>query len=196
MTIGNSLFPIFLKLNQLQILIVGGGNIGLEKLDALLRNDHEARVTLVAPEVHRDIYHRQGLSSGIKIKRRRFRKSDLKGVDLVILATNDPKLNASVRSLARKRHLLVNAADTPHQCDFYLGSTVKKGDLKIGISTNGKSPTLAKRLKEVLNETIPGETDELLQNLNLIRNKLKGDFTYKVKALNGITKSLIDRNEF
>jgi siroheme synthase-like protein len=195
MTVGNSLFPIFLKLDQIQTLIVGGGNVGLEKLDALLRNDHEANVTIVAKKFNAGVRQRQGLSRQIKLIERPFRKRDLRGKDLVILATDDQTLNVKVRSLARKKHLLVNVADTPSLCDFYLGSTVKKGDLKIGISTNGKSPTFSKRLKEVLNETLPDETDLLLQNLKVIRDRLKGDFSFKVKALNGITKSLIDRNE-
>lgn len=195
MTVGNSLFPIFIKLDQIQTLIVGGGNIGLEKLDALLRNDHEANVTIVAKKIKAEIRQRQGLSRQIKLIERPFRKSDLKGKDLVILATDDQALHTKIRSLTRKRHLLVNVADTPGLCDFYLGSTVKKGDLKIGISTNGKSPTFSKRLKEVLNEALPDETDGLLQNLKVIRDRLKGDFSFKVKALNGITKSLIDRNE-
>lgn len=195
MTIGNSLFPVFLKLDQIQTLIVGGGNAGLEKLDALLRNDHEAKVTVVAKEIKGQIRQRQGLSGQIKLIERPFRNSDLKGKDLVILATDDHRLHARVRVLARKKHLLVNVVDTPHLCDFYLGSTVKKGDLKIGISTNGKSPTFSKRLKEVLNEVIPEETNLLLQNLKEIRDRLKGDFSFKVKVLNGITKSLIDRNE-
>ncbi|WP_425391212.1 precorrin-2 dehydrogenase/sirohydrochlorin ferrochelatase family protein [Ekhidna sp.] len=195
MTTGNSLFPIFLKLDQIQTLIVGGGNVGLEKLDALLRNDHEANVTIVAKKFNAEVKQRQGLSRQIKLIERPFRKRDLRGKDLVILATDDQTLNAKVRSMARRRHLLVNVADTPGLCDFYLGSTVKKGDLKIGISTNGKSPTFSKRLKEVLNETLPDETDLLLQNLKVIRDRLKGDFSFKVKTLNGITKSLIDRNE-
>ncbi|WP_370086202.1 bifunctional precorrin-2 dehydrogenase/sirohydrochlorin ferrochelatase [Ekhidna sp.] len=195
MTVGNSLFPVFLKLNQIQTLIVGGGNVGLEKLDALLRNDHEANVTIVAKRFKAEIRHRQGLSGQIKLIERPFRKSDLKGKDLVILATDDHALHVRIRSLAQKKHVLVNVADTPGLCDFYLGSTVKKGDLKIGISTNGKSPTFSRRLKEVLNEALPDETELLLRNLKVIRDRLKGDFSFKVKALNSITKSLIDRNE-
>ena len=195
MTTGNSLFPVFIKLDQIETLIVGGGNVGLEKLDALLRNNHEAQVTIVSKRIKGEIRQRQGLSRQIKLIERSFRKSDLKGKDLVILATDDQGLHSRIRSIARKKHLLVNVADTPHLCDFYLGSTVKKGDLKIGISTNGKSPTFSKRLKEVLNETLPDETDMLLQNLKIIRDRLKGDFSFKVKALNGITKSLIERNE-
>ena len=76
-------------------------------------------------------------------------------------------------------------------CDFYLGSIVQKGSLKIGISTNGQSPTAAKRIKEMLNESLPDELDELIQNLQLVRNQLQGDFKQKVIQLNEITKSLV-----
>jgi uncharacterized membrane protein YfcA len=88
----------------------------------------------------------------------------------------------------------VNVADKPELCDFYLSSVVKKGNLKIAISTNGKSPTAAKRLKEVLNNSLPAELDDVIQNLNQIRNKLNGNFAYKVKRLNAITRTLVDDN--
>src|SRR5205814_906851 len=87
---------------------------------------------------------------------------------------------------------LVNVADTPDLCDFYLGSIVKKGDLKIAISTNGRSPTMAKRVKEVLNDSFPDETQEVLENLSEIRNNLKGDLEMKVKKLNEITSVMVD----
>jgi len=84
----------------------------------------------------------------------------------------------------------VNVADKPELCDFYLGSVVKKGNLKIAISTNGKSPTIAKRLKEMFNEVLPDQLDELLQNMHIIRNKLNGSFTDKINKLNTITRDL------
>ena len=77
--------------------------------------------------------------------------------------------------------------------DFYLSSVVQKGNLKIAISTNGKSPTLAKRIKEYLDEIIPDEIDDLLLNMNSIRKKLSGNFEEKVKKLNEITKSLVEK---
>ena len=94
------------------------------------------------------------------------------------------------RDAANEKGILVNAADKPELCDFYLGSVVQKGNLKIAISTNGKSPTIAKRLKEVLNETLPDEIDTLLNSMQTIRNKMSGDFTEKVKQLNELTKNL------
>ena len=96
--------------------------------------------------------------------------------------------------LANAKGLLFNAADKPEYCDFYLGSTVTKGNLKIGISTNGKSPTIAKRLKEIFNENIPNEIDNSLENLNRIRTHLKGDFQQKVVKLDKITSGLNDKN--
>ena len=82
---------------------------------------------------------------------------------------------------------MVNVADTPELCDFYLSSVVKKGDLKIAISTNGKSPTFAKRFREVLEEILPDSLQATLDNLQQIRNKLKGDFQDKLEKLNEIT---------
>src|SRR6202012_2540704 len=113
--------------------------------------------------------------------------------DLVIAATDDGTLNDHIRQSAHQRKLLVNVADKPELCDFYLGSIVQKGDLKVAISTNGKSPTVAKRLKEVLNESLPGELDVTLQQMSELRNSLSGDFAYKVKKLNEVTSVLVDK---
>lgn len=186
----NKLFPVFIKLDQIKTLIVGGGNVGLEKLEALLKNDAAANVRLVAPEIRDEITTLAETHTGIELIQRKYKRKDLKGVDLAILATDNPKLHERIQNQAHKRHLLINVADTPHLCDFYLGSTVKKGNLKIGISTNGQSPTFAKRFREVLEEVLPEETDSLLTNLRSIRDQLKGDFQEKIKKLDEITSSL------
>ena len=119
-----------------------------------------------------------------------FQIPHLNGKQLVVCATDDTSLHHEIRRLAHARGILVNVADTPAECDFYLGSIVQKGDLKIAISTNGKSPTIAKRLKETLNDLLPDELDDLLQNMPAIRERLDGDFSEKVKALNALTASL------
>jgi siroheme synthase-like protein len=190
---GNKLFPIFLKLDQIQTLVVGGGNVGLEKVEALVKNDPLANIRVVAPFVLDDLRALATHHSNIKIKRRHFLHADLKQIDLLILATDDFELHQKVKQLANQRNILVNVADTPSLCDFYLGSTVKKGDLKIGISTNGKSPTFAKRLREVLEEALPDDTPELLNKLKSIRDQLKGDFKSKVEKLNEITSVLVSK---
>ena len=108
-----------------------------------------------------------------------------------MVAVNDMGVSEQVQKDARSKRLLVNVADQPELCDFYLGSVVKKGNLKIAISTNGKSPTIAKRLKEVFTDMIPDEIDQVLHNMQVIRQKLGGDFSEKVKQLNALTKALV-----
>ncbi|WP_442946002.1 precorrin-2 dehydrogenase/sirohydrochlorin ferrochelatase family protein, partial [Ohtaekwangia sp.] len=86
----------------------------------------------------------------------------------------------------------INVADTPDLCDFYLGSVVTKGNLKIGVSTNGKSPTISKRIREYLEEALPDDTNDLLENMQKIRDQIKGDFSHKVKVLNELTTSFLE----
>ncbi len=191
----NNLFPIFLKLENLHTLIVGGGYVGFEKISALLENAPLAKITLVAPQISEQIRDYVDGNSRIELVQRKFEETDLYEKDLVIVATNDKQENARIKSLAVVRHQLCNVADTPALCDFYLSSIVRKGNLKIGISTNGMSPTMAKRLKEILNEAIPDNLETAMEQLKTIRDMLKGDFAYKVEELNRITSVLIDKKE-
>ena len=103
-------------------------------------------------------------------------------------------MNLQVYNDCKEKHLLVNVADTPDLCDFYLGGIVTKGDIKIAISTNGKSPTMAKRLRQFFEEVIPEEADDLVQNLNKFRRGIKGDFASKVSKMNKLTKGLLTNN--
>jgi len=193
---GNVLFPVFFKLHQLDLLIVGGGYVGLEKLTAILKNSPNANVTLVATEIlQKEIRKLAKKHPNVILIERPFRKSDLEGRDLVILATDSQKLHEKIKKRTAKKHILTNVADTPDLCDFYLCSIVKKGDLKIGISSNGKSPTLTKRIKETLHDALPEEIDEVLDRLKEIRDQLKGDFEYKVKKLDEVTKDFMVQEE-
>ncbi|WEK18225.1 MAG: TSUP family transporter [Candidatus Pedobacter colombiensis] len=189
---GNQLFPVFIKLNSIHTLLVGAGPVGLEKLTAILGNSPDANVTVIALEILPEVKQLAEKHERVSILEREFNASDLEGVDLVIAATNNDELNHQIRLEGDKKSLLVNFADKPDLCNFYLGSIVKKGDLKIAISTNGKSPTIAKRLKEVLNDSLPEEINDTLQNMQALRNTLNGDFASKVKKLNAVTSSLVD----
>ena len=189
---GNQLFPVFLKLNDLHTVLIGGGNVGLEKLTAVLNNSNSARVTVISREFLPEVHTLASQYPGIRIVQKSFTDDDLNNADIVIAATNDSELNSYVRSAAHDRKLLINVADKPALCDFYLGSIVQKGDLKLAISTNGKSPTVAKRLKEVLNESLPAELDITLQQMSELRNTLEGDFADKVKKLNSVTSVLVE----
>jgi siroheme synthase-like protein len=188
----NNLYPVFLKLENMQVLLVGAGNVGLEKLESLLGNAPATAITIVAPFIKDELREFINKFPACKIIERGFEATDLDNKQIVICSTDNPALHQQIKTLANARGLLVNVADTPPLCDFYLGSIVQKGSLKIAISTDGKSPTIAKRVKEVLNETLPDEIDSLLQNMQDIRNKLSGDFAEKVKQLNELTKGLVD----
>lgn len=189
---GNTLFPVFVKLDEIQTLIVGGGNVALEKLEALLKNNPNANILVVASTIRQEVEAIGQKYHNVEVVQNSYERTDLYGKQVVIAATDNPSLHEKIRKDAKERNLLINVADTPHLCDFYLGSTVKKGDLKIGISTNGKSPTFAKRLKELLNESLTDDIDDLLDHLHELRAQLKGDFQYKVKTLNELTKGLIE----
>lgn len=193
---GNLLFPVFLKLDKLKMLVVGGGEVGWEKIGIMFRHADNANVKVVAPEIKKEI---QDLAAdypqNIELVYKPFSESDLDGIDLLIVATADNELNREVHRVAKAKGVLTNVADTPELCDFYLSSVVKKGDLKIAISSNGKSPTLTKRIREMLEDVLPEEIDELLTSLKQIRDDLKGDFEYKVKKLDEITSVMKDKSK-
>lgn len=190
----NQLFPVFFRLDKMKILIVGAGEVAYEKLFFLLKSSPVTHIKLVAPEVNNKIWAMiEGYyETSFTIRQKPFAEEDIEGYDIVIAATNIPELNKEVWKVAKAKGKLINVADTPDLCDFYLGSIITKGDLKIAISTNGKSPTLAKRLRQVFEEVFPDDITELLHNLNTFRSRLKNNFEEKVKILNDLTKSMIE----
>ncbi|MDR6943237.1 TSUP family transporter [Mucilaginibacter pocheonensis] len=189
---GNQLFPVFLKLNNLHTVLVGGGKVGLEKLTGILHNSNQAKVTVISRDFLPEVHELAAGHEGVTVIQKSFVDEDLNNAEVVIAATNDSDLNNYIRQAAHDRKLLINVADKPALCDFYLASVVQKGDLKLAISTNGKSPTIAKRLKEVLNESIPDELDITLQQMSELRNTLSGDFADKVRKLNSVTSVLVE----
>ena len=191
---GNNLFPVFLKLEKLRLLIVGGGKVALEKLHAVLLNSPATQIKMIAIEFTEPTRNLAIHHENVELIEKAYEPSDLDNADVIIIAVDDPFVSEQIRNDAHEKGKLVNVADEPELCDFYLGSIVKKGNLKIAISTNGKSPTIAKRLKETFNDLLPAELDEVLNNMEVIRNKMKGDFSTKVNKLNKITKVLTVNN--
>jgi siroheme synthase-like protein len=189
----NPLYPVFFKLDKLRMLVVGAGEVGYEKLFFILKSSPNANITIIAPwakeEVSALIYDGK---YNIKWIKKEFDSTDINGHDLIVAATNFEDVNKHVHNAAKQKDKLINVADTPELCDFYLGSIVTRGNLKVAISTNGKSPTFAKRFRQVLEEVLPDDSAQLVENLKVFRDKLKGDFEYKVKELNRITSSLVN----
>lgn len=233
----NPLYPAFFRLDRLQLLVVGAGEVGEEKLSFILKSSPNARVVIVAPWMGEEL---KGLLDKYDDKARtqvqaksdeagfggetvtaarfateapagewrtpaggtvvwyarEFRTADVEIADLVIAATNFKEINLTVHAAAKAARRLTNIADTPSLCDFYLGSIVTRGPLKIAISTNGQSPTFAKRFRQFLEAELPDlETTNLLDNLKMFRDRLTGDFRAKVRQLNSVTNSLLASTE-
>jgi|TARA_R110000851_G_scaffold234754_1_gene387238 precorrin-2 dehydrogenase/sirohydrochlorin ferrochelatase len=186
----NELYPIFLKMHQVNMLIVGGGNVGLEKLSFLLKSSPNANVEVVAPRFLPELVDLVNKHDSVKLTMKKFKKKMLKKRHMVIACTDDLEVNKRIFTLCRERYLICNIADTPELCDYYLGGIVTKGNVKIAISTNGKSPTTAKRLREFFEEIIPEDISQMVLNLNEYRKTLKGDFEEKVQRMNEVTASL------
>lgn len=186
----NELYPVFLKLHNLSVLIVGGGNVGLEKLSFLLKSSPNANVEVVAPRFLPELVTLADKHETVTLTDKKFKKKMLKKRHMVIACTDDLEVNRRIYNLSRERYLICNIADTPDLCDYYLGGIVTKGNVKIAISTNGKSPTTAKRLREFFEEVIPEDINKMVENLNEYRKTLKGDFEEKVQKMNEITESL------
>ena len=190
----NELYPVFLKVNQLNVLIVGGGTVALEKLSFLLKSSPNAKVLVVSRDFDEALIELVN-KFDVSIVKASYNKTALKNKQLIIAATNNREVNKMIFEDAKAENILINVADTPEMCDFYLGGIVTKGNIKIAISTNGKSPTLAKRLRQFFEAVIPENIDELAENLNGFRKTIQGDFKEKVNSLNELTKGIVQKKK-
>ncbi|GGF81063.1 MULTISPECIES: precorrin-2 dehydrogenase/sirohydrochlorin ferrochelatase family protein [Wenyingzhuangia] len=186
----NQLYPVFLKVTALNTLIVGGGNVALEKLSFLLKSSPDAKVTMISP-FFREETIAKAKEGKVRMVVGNYDASMLEGKHIVIATTDVPAVNLKVYNDCKERAILVNLADNPPYCDFYMGGIVTKGNVKIGISTNGKSPTMAKRLRQFFESVLPENIDDLAEYLNKYRDTIKGDFEEKVEKMNEFTKGLV-----
>lgn len=165
-----TLLPIFLRLEQRPCLVVGAGSVALAKIESLLASG--ASITVVAPHAHPGVAALAAQGS-ISWHERFFQPSDLSGVFLVIAATNDSSVNRTVYEEALRHNVLCNAVDDPPNCDFYFGSVVSRGDLQIGISTAGKSPSLSQRLRREIDAQLPQDLGPWLDELGSLRQEIR-----------------------
>ena len=163
------MFPIFLKLEGRRCLVVGAGSIAEGKIRGLLQAG--ASIEVVAPWTVPQIqeWFGQGI---LNWKPRNFEPSDLDQVSLVIAATPSRQVNTQIFQEARLRNVLCNSVDDPENCDFYYGAVVQRGDLQIAISTNGRSPALAQRLRQELEQQFGPEYETWLHELGAVRDQM------------------------
>lgn len=164
------LFPIYLDLKDKTCLLVGGGQVAERKIENLL--DYGLNMRVVSPEATRRIqeWAQQGI---VNWQLRDFNEEDLSGVFIAFVATDNNNVNHSVVKACRKAGVLVNAVDDPPNCDFYVPSIIRRGSLVLAISTEGKSPYFARRLREELEITITPEYGEFVDMLGDIREEIK-----------------------
>lgn len=164
-----SLLPIFLKLESRPGLLVGAGNVAIDKLGSLLPTGLRLRV--VAPEA-RPEFQELAARGRIELVLRRFHPADLDGQFIAIAATDLPNVNAEVYRLARERGILTNSVDDIPNCDFFFGSVVGRGALQVAISTAGESPAFAQRLRREIDAQLPAEIGPWLEDLGRLRRQI------------------------
>jgi precorrin-2 dehydrogenase/sirohydrochlorin ferrochelatase len=181
-------YPINLDIKNRNVLVVGGGGVGSRKVKTLLSCG--ARVTVVSREVSAQL-QALAASGEIRLEQRSYQSDDLDGMFLVIGATNDEKLNRQISRDAEQLNTLCNIADRPEVCNFILPSIVHRDDLVITISTSGKSPALAKKLRKDLEKQFGEEYGKLLRLMGTIRKKLLRQ-AHKPEAHKPIFEQLIN----
>lgn len=167
------MFPIFFKLEERPCLVAGAGNIAAPKIDSLLRAG--GRVTVVAPRALPELAARAEAGEFVW-HQREFAVTDLEDAFLVIAATDLQAVNHTVAEEARARKVLCNSVDDPPDCDFFYPSVVRRGDLQIAISTAGKSPALAQRLRREIDALVPQDTGAWLDSLGETRLRMLDAF--------------------
>ena len=164
-----SFFPAYFNLKNRKILLIGGGDIALEKLEKLV--DFTEKITVIAKEVSPDFQNFASLHK-IAIEKRAYLKGDILNYDIVIVATDTITLHKAIYEESRTTRVLVNSVDDTAYCDFIFPSYIKKGDLTISVSTSGTSPAMAKRLRIYLESIIPPAIEPFLREMKELRKSL------------------------
>lgn len=159
-------YPIYLDIEERDVLIIGGGNVCARKAETMLK--YGARVTVVSPEFTDEI-EEWAKAGTVTIRRKTYEESDLEGASIVIASTDDQCINGRIARDCRRRKIPVNVVDVTHLCEFIVPAIVERGSIQIAVSTGGKSPALARTLKEDLQRAIGPEYDEVNRLLGTLR---------------------------
>jgi len=163
-------YPIFIDVEDREVVIIGGGNVCARKAETMMR--YGAKVTVVSPEFTGEIeaWARDGR---IRVQRKEYEESDLEGASIVIASTDDECINGRIARDCRRRRIPVNVVDVTHLCEFIVPAIVEKGSIQLAVSTGGKSPALARTLKEDLQRVVGPEYVEINDLLGELRPSAK-----------------------
>ncbi len=184
------LYPVFLNLENKKCLVVGGGSVVARKISALLQCGCEIMVVSpsLTPSLQKMVDH-----GAISYRKGVYRQKDLDGVYLVISATDDEQLNSQVAGDCNRRNIMVNVVDDPNHCSFFVPSVIQRGALKIAISTGGKSPKLAKIIREDLETEFGLQFEEFVEFIGNMRERIIAEVD-DPRSRNQILKGLVDRH--
>ena len=163
-------YPVFMDVNQRRCVIIGGGNIGQEKVEKLLECD--ARVFVISPEVNPRV-EEMASNNEITWDKREYRQGDLEGAFIAIAATDDNEVNRQIAKEAEERNVLLNVVDVTHLCTFIAPSVARRGEVTIATSTGGASPALARTFREKLTSSRILEFADLAPILAQARTELR-----------------------
>jgi siroheme synthase-like protein len=163
-------YPIFIDVEDRDVVIIGGGAVCARKAEAMMK--YGARVTVVAPEVNREIAS-WGDAGRLSVKRKAYEPGDLQGASLVIASTDDESVNVRVAADCRSRKIPVNVVDVTPLCEFIVPAIVQQGSVQVAVSTGGKSPALGRTLKEDLKKFVGPEYAEVNDLLGSLRDSAK-----------------------
>jgi len=164
-----SFFPMFMDMNGLRVLVVGGGAIATEKLEKLV--DFTKEITVIADEISAEA-DRLIRDHCLSLYQRRYQAGDIRGFDIVIVATDTVDLHQAIYEESRGSRILVNSVDNTAYCDFIFPSYVKKEDLTIAFSTGGTSPAFAKHIRRHFEQIIPDSVGAFLKKMKRLRTEI------------------------
>ncbi|MEY4504396.1 MAG: hypothetical protein RL154_690 [Pseudomonadota bacterium] len=181
-------FPLFYDSKDKKLLIIGGGAVALQKLEALQL--FEFNITLIASKINNEV-QKLCKKMGYKIYERDFMVEDLHGFDIVIAATDSRDIHKFIKEQVYK-DVLLNTVDSPEFCDFIFGSMVEKNGVLIALSSQGKAPSVVKALKERMSEAVPDNLPKLIDKIAKVRQKMPAG-EERMKKIKKLTKKWFNK---
>jgi siroheme synthase-like protein len=183
-----SLFPLFLKLHERSVVVVGAGAMAERKVQSLLASG--ARVRLVAPEATAEL-QRLAAAGAVEWAPRRFEESDLEGMWLIVAATGDAATQRRVAAEAEARRVFLLAVDDPPNASAYSGAVVRRPPFTVAISSSGATPALTRLLREIIEQALPG--DAWIEHAKALREKWIADGTPMGERFGSLVRELKER---
>lgn len=185
-----SFFPMYMDVCKFKILVVGGGAIAADKIEKLV--EFTSDITVISPEVSAKA-NCLIKEHGLILYKKKYQKDDIKGFDMVIVATDTVDLHREIYEESRNHRILVNSVDNTAYCDFIFPSYIKQGDLLISFSTGGASPAFTKQLRSYFLSKIPNTVGVFLENMKKLRAQIpKGK--ERMQKFDKMAKEFIEKN--